>query len=184
VEDGEPVAADDAGGAGADAGADGVIQVRPLGRVHGDVAGEGVEQRQVLRSGVRLLPHVAADGDRGAEQPGGHDLGRQHVGHVLGSGRRPHVARPGLADVLVDRLDLGEERVEAQGKGMGCLPDGHVPAGAQHRVGLGPPHRRVDPMPRGGRVHEVVRTRHPGPRLELAYLYRHFRKCRQPRPSD
>jgi hypothetical protein len=88
------------------------------------VAGERIQQRDILLGGVSVLPHVPADSDV-SEAAAGLDLGRQ-VGNVLRlRGRLPHGR--GTGQRVVNRLDFSEERIEARWKGMAGGPDASAP---------------------------------------------------------
>ena len=88
----------------ADAPADLGVEVIPSGRIHGDVPGERLEQRDVLVGCVETVPDVAPDLDV-LEQAGPLDL-LAIVRHLLGRWRRP-VAFPLLADLVVRELTAG-----------------------------------------------------------------------------
>ena len=131
----------------------------PLG--HGQVPGERGQQLDVLLGRVDALP-VVLPHRRDLEQPARLDLGPL-VGQLAGP-REPRVRRQRLADLVVDVLELAEERVAAVGKHVLGRPEGEVTAGAQGLPGPSVPHGRVDPVPRGGRVHQGER---PGRRPVL-----------------
>src|SRR5439155_14412925 len=120
VEDREPVATHPGIAAPGDSRADLAVEARALRSVHGDMAREGVEQSDVLVSGVELLPDVPPHPDL-VEETALLDLGGV-IGHVRRPSRRPF-AVPALADRVVDVLDLGEERVEPGGKRMLGAPE-------------------------------------------------------------
>jgi len=62
VQDGSPATAQAAVGSLGEASADLRVEAVPLPGVHGDVAGEGVEEAEVLVRGVAVLPvEVASD---------------------------------------------------------------------------------------------------------------------------
>src|SRR6266536_171378 len=128
VKDGAPVPAHEPAGAPGDPRLDLPVEALPLRRLHREVAGEGVQERNVLACRVRRLPDVAPDPDV-LEETAGLDL-RRVVGHLLGWGRRP-ASLVALSDRVVDVLDLGEEGIEAGGEGVERAPESKVAAGAE-----------------------------------------------------
>ena len=129
----------------------------PLPLLHRDVPGERTEQRDVLLRRVLQFPVVLLD-QRHLEQPGRGDLRA-----LCWQPARPwpaHALRQLLADRIVDQLDLVEERVAADlRQHVRRAPEGKVTALAQRFPRALVAHRRVDPVPGGGRVHQ----REPAP---------------------
>ena len=122
------------------------------------VSGERAEQPDVLLGGVDPLPVVLADRDH-VEEPAVLDLGP-----VVGKFPRPgpgHAGRQPPADLLVDLLDLVEERITPVREHVLLLPDGQVPARPQRFPSPPVPHARIHPVPRGGREHQADRLRRP-----------------------
>src|SRR5579875_677594 len=110
VEDGAPMPADEAVRPAGETAADLTVEPFPLPCVHGDVPGEGVEQADVALGVIDAFPVEVADVDD-VEQSARLDLGR-----AVRKLPRAGEAVPGghaLADLVVDVLDLGEERVAA-----------------------------------------------------------------------
>src|ERR1041385_6112542 len=132
------------------------VQMVTLPVVHRDVAREGVQHLDVALDVVDPLPVEVPNMDA-LEQPAGLDLVpplRELAGpQPLGAGR------DALTDLVVDVLDLGEERVPAVWPHMLGVPEGEVAARRQGLPGPRVADRRVDPVPGGGGVHEVE----PGP---------------------
>jgi hypothetical protein len=120
--------------------------------------GERAEQLDVRLGVIDLLPAVLADPGH-LEQPAGLD-----PGPLVGQFPRP---RPGrserqpLVDLVVDVLDLPEERIAAGGEHVLGRPQGQVPAGPQRRPGPLIAHGRVHPVPRCGREHQAGRLLWP-----------------------
>jgi hypothetical protein len=96
------------------------IQVFASGRLHGDVAREGVQQRDVFLCGVAQGPQVTPRSDDN-EMPGRLELRRCEVGLVLGQWRWPGGAIA-FAEFVIHLLDLREERVEVRGEGVPRVP--------------------------------------------------------------
>ena len=122
--------------------------------------GERAEQLDVRLGVVDPLPAVLADPGH-LEQPAGFD-----PGPLVGQFPRPRPGRPGrqpLADLVVDVLDLPEERIAPVGEHMRARPQGQVPAGPQRRPGPLVAHGRIHPVPRRGREHQAGRL----PRLPV-----------------
>jgi hypothetical protein len=135
---------------------------------HGQVPGERVEQLDVLLRLVNPLPVVVADADD-LEEPARLDV---VLGKFAGS-RAPLAGRLPRADLVVDVLDLVEERVAALGEHVSRRPDGQVAVGPQRVPGSLIADRRVDPVPGRGRVHEPVGlSRRPFLELTLYHLHR------------
>src|SRR5258708_5657389 len=126
------------------------VQAVTFRRGHGDVTGERVEQPDVLLGAVADFPVEVAYGHI-LEQAAAHDL----TGIVGQLARPGPVRRDPLADLVVDVLDVTEERITAIGEHVRGAPHREVPAGAQHLPGPLIPHRRVDPVPGGRGEHEV-----------------------------
>ena len=86
----------------------------------------------------------------------------------ISRGPRPDPRAERLADLVVDGLDLLEERVAGGRQHVHRRPERQVPAGAQELPRPAVAHRRIDPVPRGGGDDRVVRRRvgRP-PRLEV-----------------
>ena len=125
--------------------------------------GERAEQLDVRLGVIDLLPAVLAHPGQ-LEQPAG-----LHPGPLVGQFSRPRPGRAGrqpLADLVVDVLDLPEERIAAVGEYVLGRPQGQVPAGPQRRPGPLVAHGRVHPVPRRGREHQAGRLIRP-PVLEL-----------------
>ena len=119
---------------------------------------------------VDALPVVVADGDD-LEEPARLDLGPV-IGKFAGT-LLPRAGRQPLPDLVVDVLDLTEERVTALGKHVSRRPDGQVTAGPQRLPGSRVTQAGVDPVPRGSRVHQSVwLTRLPFLELALHHLHR------------
>src|SRR5580704_11154015 len=120
--------------------------------LHGDVAGERAEQRDVALRVVDPLPVEVPD-SRHLEQPARLDLGAllpqfARAGGTL-SGRLP------FTDLVVDLLNLAEERVAATGKHVQGAPEREVTARAEHLPGAAVADSRIDPVPGGRRVDQV-----------------------------
>src|SRR5882672_8770616 len=96
------------------------VETVPLPPGHVDVAGERVEQADVLLGGVPDLPVEAAHRDAG-EQAAARYLGPL-VRQVGGLQEGPP-ARQALADLVVHILDLAEERVTGRGHNMRGGPE-------------------------------------------------------------
>jgi hypothetical protein len=62
-----------------------------------------------------------------------------------------------LADLVVDGLDLREERIGVVGKRVLRAPEGELPAGSQHPMGFPVRSGRIDPVPRRRGIDELVR---------------------------
>ena len=124
--------------------------------------GERGEQFDVLLGAVNPLPVVLADPDH-FEQPAGLD-----PGPVVFEFPRPGadgVRRHPLADLVVDLLDLLEERIAPIGEHVPLRPKRQVPAGPQRLPGPLVPHPWVDPVPGCGREYQADRLI-AGPVLE------------------
>ena len=124
--------------------------------------GERGEQFDVLLGAVNPLPVVLADPGH-LEQPAGLD-----PGPVVFEFPRPGadgVRRHPLADLLVDLLDLLEERIAPIGEHVPLRPKRQVPAGPQRLPGPLVPHPWVDPVPGRGREYQADRLI-AGPVLE------------------
>jgi hypothetical protein len=122
------------------------------------VPGERAEQLDVLLGRVVALPAVLADRDH-LEQPARLDLGP--VVGEFSRARPRHLDRQPLADLVVDVLDLTEERITPVGEHVPLRPDGQVSAGTQRVPGQVVPDRGVDPVPGGGREDQAHRLRGP-----------------------
>jgi len=143
------------------------VQPSPLPLRHGQVPGERAEQLDVLLGRVDALPIVLADrGD--LKEPAGLDPGPV-IGELAGT-RLRRAGRQAFADLVVDVLDLAEERVAAVGKHVLRRPHGQVTARAQRLPGPPVTDGRVDPVPGGGRVHQAGRLGRL-PVLELALYH-------------
>jgi hypothetical protein len=112
VQDGTPVPAQAAAGPPGQPAADLTVQTIALPWGHGDMAGERAEQAYVRLRVVADLPVEMADGDAG-EQAGLRDLGPL-VGQLTRPGKA-RARRQALADLVVDVLELAEERVAPAG---------------------------------------------------------------------
>ena len=112
------MAADAGVGARVDAVADVAVEVVALFGIERDVAGEGVEEVDVLFRRVHQFPDVAARLEV-AEEAGDFDL-FSHVGNVCWE--RPFDDLV-LADGLVDLLDVAEERVGVFREGVAAADD-------------------------------------------------------------
>jgi hypothetical protein len=126
------------------------------------VPGERAEQLDVLLGVVHPLPVVLPDPGH-FEQPAGLD-----PGPVVFEFPRPgadRVRRHPLADLVVDLLDLLEERIAPIGEHVLGRPKRQVPAGPQRLPGPLVPHPRVDPVPGSGREYQAHRLI-AGPVLE------------------
>ncbi len=126
----------------------------PLPVRHGQVTGERAEQRDVLLGGVDPFPVVLADLDH-LEPTAGLD-----PGPVIGELPRPVPRRAcgqSLADLVVDVLDLAEERIAAFREHVFLRPQGQVTAGTKRPPGLLVPDARVHPVPRRGREDQADR---------------------------
>src|SRR6266508_1868178 len=163
VEDGAPVAPHAGVSAAANVPPDLSIEVVPLRRLHRDVAGEGVQERDVLLGCVVLLPDVASNLDV-FEQATGFNLGRL-IRDLLWGRRRP-LARIALPNCVIDLLDLGEEGIEASGERVPGAPERQVAAGPQEPVRLAVADRGIDPVPSRCGVDELKRFRLALPSLE------------------
>jgi len=122
------------------------------------VPGERVEQLDVLLGPVNPIPVVLPDPGH-VEQPAGLD-----PGPVVLEFPRPEAdraRRQPFADLLVDVLDLLEERIASIRKHVLLRPQGQVPAGPQRLPGALVPRSRVDPVPRSGREHQADRFARP-----------------------
>jgi hypothetical protein len=116
------------------------------------VPGERAEQLDVLLGAVDLFPVVLTDAGH-LEQPA-----RLDPGPVAFELTRPEprlTGRQPFADLLVDLLDLAEERITAVGKHVRLLPDGQVPARPQRLPGPPVPDPRIDPLPGRSREHQA-----------------------------
>jgi hypothetical protein len=118
------------------------------------VVGERAEQFDVLLRVVDPVPAVLADPGY-LEQPAG--LYFLPVVRKLARSGPGRAVRQSLADLLVDLLDLIEERITPIGEHVLLGPQGQVPAGPQCLPGPLVPHTRVDPVPRRGREHQADR---------------------------
>src|SRR5690348_4401841 len=87
-EDGGPVPGDPPIGPGREPAAYLAVEVPSFGGLHGDVTGEGVEQRDVLVRRIAAGPDVKPRPD-GREVPGRLELGGRGVPPGLGRWRRP-----------------------------------------------------------------------------------------------
>jgi hypothetical protein len=154
VQDGTPVPAQAAAGPPGQPTADLTVQTVALPWGHGDMAGERAEQAYVRLRVVADLPVEMADGDAG-EQAGLRDLGPL-VGQLTRPGKA-RARRQALADLVVDVLELAEERVAPGGDYVFRRPEGEVTTGTQQVPGLPVLHRRVDPVPGRRGVHQVKR---------------------------
>ena len=125
---------------------------------HVQVPGERLEELDVLLGRIDPFPAVLTDrGD--LEEPAGLD-----PGPLVGQLTRPRPRRAGrqpFADLVVDVLDLLEERVAAVGKGVLGRPEGEMTAGPQRLPRPLVADGGVDPVPGGGRVHQAERVRRP-----------------------
>jgi hypothetical protein len=122
------------------------------------VIGERAEQFDVLLGVVDPLPVVLADPGH-LEQPAGLD-----PGPVVFEFPRPganRVRRHPLADLVVDLLDLLEERIAPIGEHVPLRPKRQVPSRPQRLPGALVPHPWVDPVPRRGREHQADRFARP-----------------------
>ena len=126
---------------------------------------------------VRRLPVDVAHG-RHLEQPAALDLDGL-LGQLAGCGEHVVLRQP-LTDLVVDLLDLLEERVAAHRAHVVGAPEREVPVRPEHLVGPPVAHVGVDPVPRRRGVHEVegVLPRRPG--LERARDHVHVRVRREP----
>jgi len=105
-----------------------------------------------------------ADGDH-LERPAGVDL--VPVVREFPRPQLPRAGRQSLADLVVDVLELAEERIPARGEHVLRRPEGQVTTGPQRLPGPPVADGRVDPVPGRRRVHQAERlTRRP--LLELA----------------
>ena len=89
------------------------------------------------------------------EEPGRLDLGT--LVRKLAGPRPDRAPEHPLADLVVDVLDVAEERVAAVGEDVGRLPEGQVPAVAQEVERPLVPDAGIDPVPGRRRHHEVER---------------------------
>ena len=105
------------------------VEAVSLPCLHGDVAGKRVEQPEVFVGVVADLPVEVADSDD-VKEPVCFNFGFG-VGQLT---RRPDFGR-NLADLVVDGLDFGEERVTALGDDLAGAPKGEVAAGEQQFPG-------------------------------------------------
>ena len=128
------------------------VEALSLPWLHGDVARERVEQTEVLLGAVTDLPVEVAN-NHVLEQAASLDLGAI-VGDATGSQHGYARGNP-LADLFIDVLDLGEERVTAFGDDVGGSPEGEVAGGTQQLPGSLVAQRRVDPVPGRGREDEI-----------------------------
>ncbi len=128
------------------------VEALSLPWLHGDVARERVEQTEVLLGAVTDLPVEVAN-NHVLEQAASLDLGAI-VGDATGSQHGYARGHP-LADLFIDVLDLGEERVTAFGDDVGGSPEGEVAGGTQQLPGSLVAQRRVDPVPGRGREDEI-----------------------------
>jgi hypothetical protein len=115
------------------------------------MAGEGVQQLDVALGVVHALPVEVLDVND-LEEPARLDL-------VLAllelAGPQPRSAgRNPLTDLVVDVLDLAEERVPAVWQHVLGVPEGEVTARRQRFPCPRVTDRRVDPVPGGGGEHE------------------------------
>ncbi len=147
------------------------VEPVPLPLCHRDVTGERVEQADILRRCVADLPAEAPQSHVG-EQAGGLDLGGE-VRECLRRGVGPAL-RQSLTDLVVDVLDVAEERVAVRRDHVDPFPEGQVAAGPQQLPRLAVPDLRVDPVPRG-RGEDQVECRVGGraPGLEVRGDHRH-----------
>jgi hypothetical protein len=127
------------------------------------VARERVQQVDVALRVVHRFPVVLLDVDD-LEEAAGLDL----VAVVVQLLRPRHcgVGREGLADLVIDLLQLVEERVAVVGDHVARPPQREVAARLQ---GVGRPavaHSGVDPVPRGRGEDQRERFAHRGPVLE------------------
>jgi hypothetical protein len=122
------------------------------------VPGERVEQLDVLLGPVHPLPVVLPDSGH-VEQPAGLDPGP--VVFELPRPRADRVRRHSLADLVVDVLDLLEERIAAIGEHVLLRPQRQVPAGPQRLPGPPVPDTGVHPVPGRGREHQADRFVRP-----------------------
>jgi hypothetical protein len=128
------------------------VQPVPLPFRHGQVPGERVQQLDILLRRVDAFPVVLADGGD-LEQVIRFDLalGKLTGAQPVRAGRHP------LTDLVVDVLDLAEERVPAVGVHVFRRPGSQVAAGPQRLPGPLVADARVDPVPGGRRVHQAER---------------------------
>ena len=151
------------------------VEVVALSCLHGDVAGEGVKQSEILLGVVAQFPVEVAN-DNVLEEPDSFDLaaivgqfGGSWTGCVLGQT---------LADLVVDLLELDEEWVTAVGEHVGGAPEGEMPAGAQQLPGPLVSDRRIDPVPCRCGKDEIEPISDEGlPGLESALGDGHIREC-------
>src|SRR5215472_2865110 len=186
VQDGAPVPPDAAIGPRRQAPPDLGVQAVTLRRRHRDVAGERIEQPDVLLRCVADLP-IELLNDHDLERAAPFNL-RAQVGHFS----RPMEDRPGrqaLADLVIDVLDLTEERVAVIGHDVLGSPHRKVPAAPQQCPGLAVLDPRIDPVPRGRGEDQVVAAgyavvrRRWLPGLERGVDDPHCAKARQVAPG-
>lgn len=126
------------------------LPVEPLALpvAHCDVAGEGVEQIDVPVGVVGGRPVELRDVND-LEQPACLDLASLVRQLAWPWDRR--VGRQSLTDLVVDLLDLDEERIPVVGDDVLCSPERELAPRSQCFGGLHAADTRVDPMPgRGG----------------------------------
>jgi hypothetical protein len=122
------------------------------------VVGERAEQLDVLLDVVDPFPVVLPDGGH-LEQAAG-----LYLGPIIGELARPEsdrTVRPPLADLVVDVLDLVEERVAPVREHVLLRPERQVPPWPQRLPGTLVPHPWVDPVPGRGREHQADRFGRP-----------------------
>jgi hypothetical protein len=173
VQDRAPASAEAAAGPLAQPAPDFAVEPVALPLGHGDVAGEGVEQADVLVGGVLNFPAEAADRDIG-EQAGRFYLGPL-VGQFAGLGEM-RARGQALVDLVVDALDLLEEPVTPGRERMCRRPEGKMAALAQQFPGLAVANGRVDPVPGGGGIDQVKAGLRRLPALEGLVHDRHLRE--------
>lgn len=120
--------------------------------LHGDVVGEGVEQAEVLVGVVADLPVEVTNSDD-VEEATCFDL-VSAVGQLARPDGNPSVGQS-LADLVVDVLDSGEDRIAVFGDDVGGAPECEVTAGAQQLPSTPVAEIRVDPVPGRRREDEV-----------------------------
>src|SRR6476469_8668213 len=112
-----------------EASTDLAVEAVPLPVLHGDVAGEGVQQVDVALGVVHGLPVVLLDLDH-LEEAAGFDVVTVVV-QLLRSWQYG-VRRERLADLVVDLLQLREEAIAAVGDHMARSPQREVAVRLQH----------------------------------------------------
>ena len=171
VQDRSPMTAHAAVAPGAKAAPDLTVQAAAFVGIHGDMVREGVEQANVLLGAVADFPVEVPDRHT-LEEPAALDV-RRAVGQLAGPGPCSGRRQP-CTDLVVAGLDFPEERIPSCREHVRGRPEGEVPARAQQFPGPPVLHRGIDPVPGGGREHQVEggpASRPPGLEIGLDDLH-------------